>query len=322
MLVSERRAAALRRARRHHRTARRCAGRRALRDMGRARRSGDRVQAHAQPARLPRRAGIARDLAAAGLGQAPRKRSSRWGAGACPRRSRSISARRRRLPGLRAARLVRGVKNGPSPEWLQQRLRAIGLRPINALVDITNYITYDRARPLHVFDAAKVKGSSCGARARREAARARRQDLHARRHDVRDRRRRRARVARRRHGRRSHRLRRDTTDVLIESAHFDPLHMAQTGRHSASTPTRATASSAASIRPSSCPGSSWRPGWCSISAAARRRRSPSPAIRRCRSWSSTSRFRGEAPRRPRRAARKCAASSRGSASRSPGRTST
>src|SRR6202041_333901 len=47
---------------------------------------------------------------------------------------------------------------GPSPEWLQKRLTSIGLRPINALVDITNFMTYDRARPLHVFDAAKVKG--------------------------------------------------------------------------------------------------------------------------------------------------------------------
>ena len=56
-------------------------------------------------------------------------------------------------------RLVRGVKNGPSPEWLQKRLTSIGLRPINALVDITNFITYDRGRPLHVFDAGKVKGN-------------------------------------------------------------------------------------------------------------------------------------------------------------------
>ncbi len=56
-------------------------------------------------------------------------------------------------------RLVRGVKNGPSPDWLQRRLTAIGLRPINALVDITNFITYDRGRPLHVFDASKVHGN-------------------------------------------------------------------------------------------------------------------------------------------------------------------
>ena len=54
---------------------------------------------------------------------------------------------------------MRGVKNGPSPEWLRQRLTAIGLRPINALVDITNFITFDRGRPLHVFDAAKVRGN-------------------------------------------------------------------------------------------------------------------------------------------------------------------
>ncbi|MEX0751591.1 MAG: phenylalanine--tRNA ligase subunit beta [Xanthobacteraceae bacterium] len=61
-------------------------------------------------------------------------------------------------PGF-ALRLVRGVKNGPSPDWMQRRLRSIGLRPINALVDITNYLTFDRARPLHVFDAAKVRGN-------------------------------------------------------------------------------------------------------------------------------------------------------------------
>jgi phenylalanyl-tRNA synthetase beta chain len=65
-----------------------------------------------------------------------------------------------------ALRLVKGVKNGPSPDWLQARLRAIGLRPINALVDITNFITFDRARPLHVFDATKVKGNLVIRRAR------------------------------------------------------------------------------------------------------------------------------------------------------------
>src|SRR3546814_8175587 len=45
-----------------------------------------------------------------------------------------------------------------SPAWLQQRLKAIGLRPISVLVDITNFFTYDLGRPLHVFDAAKVRG--------------------------------------------------------------------------------------------------------------------------------------------------------------------
>ena len=65
-----------------------------------------------------------------------------------------------------ALRLVRGVRNGPSPTWMQARLRAIGLRPINALVDITNYVTFDRGRPLHVFDAAKVHGDLTVRRAR------------------------------------------------------------------------------------------------------------------------------------------------------------
>ncbi len=100
--------------------------------------------------------GIARDLAAAGLGKlkdgavAPAK-----GKGECPVKV-TIEAPEL-CPGF-ALRMVRGVKNGPSPKWMQQRLMAIGLRPINALVDITNYVTFDRGRPLHVFDAAKVKG--------------------------------------------------------------------------------------------------------------------------------------------------------------------
>ena len=56
-------------------------------------------------------------------------------------------------------RTIRGVSNGPSPDWLQQGLKAIGLRPISALVDITNYFTYGLNRPLHVFDAGKVTGT-------------------------------------------------------------------------------------------------------------------------------------------------------------------
>jgi phenylalanyl-tRNA synthetase beta chain len=100
--------------------------------------------------------GIARDLAAAQLGKLkddtikPIK-----GEFPCPV---SVKIEEPSLCPAFALRLVRGVKNGPSPEWLQRRLRAIGLRPINALVDITNLVTFDRARPLHVFDAAKVKG--------------------------------------------------------------------------------------------------------------------------------------------------------------------
>jgi phenylalanyl-tRNA synthetase beta chain len=58
-----------------------------------------------------------------------------------------------------AGRVIRGVRNGPSPAWLQKRLTAIGLRPINRLVDVTNLIAYDRARPLHVYDMAKLSGT-------------------------------------------------------------------------------------------------------------------------------------------------------------------
>ena len=63
-----------------------------------------------------------------------------------------------------SGRLIRGVKNGPSPAWLQQRLISVGLRPINTLVDITNLISYDRARPLHVYDRAKLVGDVIVAR--------------------------------------------------------------------------------------------------------------------------------------------------------------
>ena len=104
--------------------------------------------------------GVARDLAAAGVGTLkpfdPEKIPAafespvKWrrdfpdGAGdACP---------------LVVGRSFRGVKNGPSPQWLQDRLKAIGLRPISALVDIANYVAFDLGRPLHVFDSDKIDG--------------------------------------------------------------------------------------------------------------------------------------------------------------------
>ena len=54
--------------------------------------------------------------------------------------------------------MIRGVKNGPSPKWLRDQIESIGLRSISSLVDITNFFTMDRARPLHVFDSDKIEG--------------------------------------------------------------------------------------------------------------------------------------------------------------------
>ncbi|HEY4134115.1 MAG TPA: phenylalanine--tRNA ligase subunit beta [Alphaproteobacteria bacterium] len=104
--------------------------------------------------------GLARELAAGGYGTLKPLKESKLAAGfksplgvtldfageaanACP---------------LFAIRVIRGVKNGPSPAWLQDRLRAVGLRPISALVDVTNLFALDLCRPLHVFDAGKLKG--------------------------------------------------------------------------------------------------------------------------------------------------------------------
>jgi phenylalanyl-tRNA synthetase beta chain len=100
--------------------------------------------------------GIARDLAAKGLGRLTPLKVEKVAGGydspvsvriadtdACP---------------MFIGRHFRGLRNGPSPDWMQARLRAIGLRPISALVDITNYVTFAFARPLHVFDAGKLTG--------------------------------------------------------------------------------------------------------------------------------------------------------------------
>jgi len=101
--------------------------------------------------------GIARDLGAALIGTfKDRGIKPVKGEFPCPV---SVTIEADRLCPAFALRLVRGVSNGPSPDWLQNKLTAIGLRPINALVDITNFMTHDRGRPLHVFDAKKVKGN-------------------------------------------------------------------------------------------------------------------------------------------------------------------
>ncbi|MBN8553212.1 MAG: phenylalanine--tRNA ligase subunit beta [Caulobacterales bacterium] len=100
--------------------------------------------------------GIARDLDAAGQGQLiPHPATPVPGLFPNPI---SVKLEATQLCPVFAGRLIRGVRNGPSPAWLQDRLRSIGLRPINALVDITNLISYDRARPLHVYDRAKLVG--------------------------------------------------------------------------------------------------------------------------------------------------------------------
>ncbi|WP_324748947.1 phenylalanine--tRNA ligase subunit beta [Sphingomonas sp. LY54] len=108
--------------------------------------------------------GIARDLAAAGLGTLKPIAVKEIGAGfACP-----IEIRTDDPEGCPAfyGRVVRGVKNGPSPAWLQQRLKAVGQRPISALVDMTNYVMLSYGRPLHVYDLAKLDGALVARRAR------------------------------------------------------------------------------------------------------------------------------------------------------------
>ena len=102
-------------------------------------------------------AGIARDLAAAGLGTLKTPAIE-----AIPGWFPSPVTVRIEAPEMcpvYAGRTIRGVRNGPSPEWLQRRLTEIGLRSINRLVDVTNLISYDRARPLHVYDIAKLVGT-------------------------------------------------------------------------------------------------------------------------------------------------------------------
>jgi phenylalanyl-tRNA synthetase beta chain len=105
--------------------------------------------------------GIARDLAAKGLGTLkPLNAPLVKGTFDSPISvKQDFPAAEVKACPLFVGRYIRGVKNGPSPAWLQQRLKSIGLRPISTLVDITNFITFAYARPLHVFDAKKVHGN-------------------------------------------------------------------------------------------------------------------------------------------------------------------
>lgn len=103
--------------------------------------------------------GIARDLAARGLGKMKPDEVEIVEATFTTDLSVGIDADTLDGCPVFTGRLIKGVKNGPSPAWLQDLLRAIGLRPISFLVDVTNFFTYDQNRPLHVFDADKVAGN-------------------------------------------------------------------------------------------------------------------------------------------------------------------
>ncbi len=178
--------------------------------------------------------GIARDLAAAGLGVLKKQAIVPVkGEGSCPVKVKlDFTQDDAHLAPAFALRLVRGVKNGPSPEWMQRRLKAIGLRPINALVDITNYLTFDRNRPLHVFDLKKTQGDLLVRRAKegetvlaldgREYTLDPSMVVIADDKGVES-------IAGIMGGEHSG-SDEGTTDVLIESALWDPLNVAQTGR--------------------------------------------------------------------------------------------
>ncbi|MFN4025201.1 MAG: phenylalanine--tRNA ligase subunit beta [Hyphomonas sp.] len=100
--------------------------------------------------------GIARDLAAAGAGRFLRQDPKKIGGSfEC---SIEIKLEAPEACPVFAGALIRGVINGPSPDWMQARLKAAGIQPKSLLVDVTNYVSLDRARPLHVYDAAKLSG--------------------------------------------------------------------------------------------------------------------------------------------------------------------
>lgn len=173
--------------------------------------------------------GIARDLAAAGLGTLkPLSVEPVAGEGPGP------DVRTDDPAGCPAffAQGVNGVTNGTSPEWLAKRLRAIGQKPISALVDITNYITVDLGRPLHVYDKAKLSGGLVARKAKAgetvlalngktytldETMTVIADDAHV--HDI-------GGIM----GGEESGVSDTTTDVIIECAYFDPEHIARTGQ--------------------------------------------------------------------------------------------
>jgi phenylalanyl-tRNA synthetase beta chain len=174
--------------------------------------------------------GIARDLAAAGLGTLkPLQVRDVPESFPCP-----VEIRIEDPDGCPAfyGRVVRGVRNGPSPAWLQQRLKAVGQRPISALVDMTNYVMLSYGRPLHVYDLAKLSGAVTARRARDGEevlalnGKTYRLDPtmtviadEAGVHDI-------GGIMGGEHSG----VTEETTDILIECAYFDPEHIARTGQ--------------------------------------------------------------------------------------------
>jgi phenylalanyl-tRNA synthetase beta chain len=179
--------------------------------------------------------GIARDLAAAGMGKLkPEKKIAGVEGGYdCPVDIRlDFPKDARDACPCFAGRYIRGVSNGAAPAWMQQRLKAVGLRPINALVDVTNYISLDRGRPLHVYDADKLKGAI---RARLGRKGERFAGLDGRTHEVDDTM---CVIADERAvlgfggilGGEETGVTTETRNILIECAYFDPVRTAATGR--------------------------------------------------------------------------------------------
>ncbi len=181
-------------------------------------------------------AGIARDLSAAGVGRLKTPAVKPVpGIFPCP-----IAVK---VDGdacqVFSGRVIRGVKNGPSPDWLQARLKAVGLRPINALVDVTNLISYDRARPLHVYDLSRLVGTTIEARLGRHgvngdehliALDGKTYELTPEMSVIADADGERPVGLGGVMGGESTGCSEETTDVFVESAWFDPIRTAQTGR--------------------------------------------------------------------------------------------
>ena len=178
--------------------------------------------------------GIARDLAASGIGALEDERVT-----PVPGRFPSPIGVSLNFPkgeehacSMFAGRFIRGVKNGPSPEWVQQRLKAVGLRPISALVDVTNLVAHDRGRPLHVFDAAKLKANMSARFATNGekilALDGKTYTLDARMTVIADEAA--ARGIAGVMGGEETGCTPETTDVFVESAYFDPVFTATTGR--------------------------------------------------------------------------------------------